>query len=303
MKDKILHFNLYFGLGVFAVAVISLALQFPFMKTWFFCFAWWSLILILDSVNFRRMQTSLLARPIGYVLSTALFSVFIWLIFELFNLRLNNWTYHRLPQSILARWLGYLVAFASVIPALQELAQLFQSFFRQSTGFFRICVTSGLLRVSLLLGGASIILALLWPEIFFPLTWLCFILLFEPLNFIHKNASLLDDLERPDARRLYSWLLSGFTAGLLWELFNFWAGSHWEYHLHYFDFLKVFQMPLFGYGGFLFFGLECFVVLSVFDSLSRKRKIQASGKIIVLLGLCIFYSACFFLIDTLTWVR
>ena len=55
MKEKVFFLNLYAGLVVLALSGVLLFLGLPFMKTWFFCFAWWSFLLVLDGLNFRSI--------------------------------------------------------------------------------------------------------------------------------------------------------------------------------------------------------------------------------------------------------
>ena len=127
MKERILRMNLFFGLFVLTVSSILLNRQVAFMKNWYFCFAWWSFILILDSINFRIKGESPLFSSFRNFLFIAFVSIFIWLIFELFNLRLENWSYHGLPQNLVERWLGYFISFASVVPAMLELSSFFEN--------------------------------------------------------------------------------------------------------------------------------------------------------------------------------
>jgi len=269
------------------------------MKTWFFSFAWWSFILIIDSLNFRRRKNSPLFDSVNNFLFMAFISVFVWLIFELFNLRLRNWFYHDLPHSYWERWLGFFIAFATVIPAMYELSLLIGSFFREKKiTLFKIRVTSSLLKTSIFIGVVSVILILVWPRIFFPLVWLCFIFLLEPLNYWLKNRSFLRDLTEEKWNNILSWLLAGFIAGLLWELWNFWAGSHWQYSFSYLNFWRVFQMPVFGYGGFLFFALEIFALYQFLSVLYKKIQRRVILKRFIFVFLLLFYAACFYLIDT-----
>jgi hypothetical protein len=43
-------------------------------------------------------------------------------------------------------------------------------------------------------------------------------------------------------------------------MWNYWAFPKWQYTIPYVDFAYVFEMPLLGYGGYLLFGLEIYVV-------------------------------------------
>lgn len=304
MKEKILRMNLFFGLFVLTISSILLNRQVAFMKNWYFCFAWWSFILILDSLNFRKNKVSPLSKSIKNFLFTAFISVFVWLLFELFNLRIKNWTYHSLPQNLFVRWIGYFVAFASVIPAMQEIYLFVEAFLRKKKlALFRIKVTSTLLYLSFFIGVISVFLGLSLPRTFFPLAWLCFIFLLEPLNYRLGNETFLKDLEKKNWTRFWSWLMAGLTAGFFWEFWNFWANSHWEYSLPYLNFWRLFEMPVFGYGGFLPFALEVFALYSLLSFAYKKlqRNVFLKGLIFVLLLL--FYMICFYLIDNFTLIR
>lgn len=299
MKEKILRLNLYLGLIIFVFSALFLILNLSFMKTWFYCFAWWSFILVVDSLNFRRRKASPLSESTKSFLFLAFISVFVWLIFELFNLRLKNWSYHDLPSSIFERWLGYFIAFASVIPAMREISFFVEGFFKKKRlALFRMKPSPIFLRLCVFLGVLSIFLSLSWPRLFFPLVWLCFIFLLEPLNFWLENKTFLADLERREWTRLWSWISAGLVAGFFWELWNFWAGSRWEYSLPYLNFWRVFQMPVLGYTGFLPFALEIFAFYQLFSGMYKKLEKKILIKTVIFIFLILFYLGCFYLIDT-----
>lgn len=304
MKQRILRLNLYVGLALFLMAAVLLYLENPFMKTWFYCFAWWSFILFLDSLNFRKSKSSPLSQSTEEFLFSAFISVFVWLVFELFNLRLKNWSYHDLPPSTVERWLGYFIAYATVIPAIREISFFIQGFIK-GRGFspFRFKASSTLLKVFILFGILIVFLVLRWPTLFFPLVWLCFILLLEPLNYWLQNDTFIVDQEKGDWSRIWSWVLAGIVAGFFWECWNFWAGSHWEYSLPYMNFWRVFQMPVFGYTGFMPFALEVFAFYQLLLGMYKKIEKRISVKVVVFCGLILFYLLCFHLIDTHTLVE
>ena len=299
MKEKILRSNLYFGLLIFVLSAMLLILQNSFVKTWFYCFAWWSFILVMDSVNFRIRKVSPLSESTQGFLFSAFISVFVWLIFELFNLRLRNWHYHDLPSHFIERWLGYFIAFASVIPAIREIACFIEEFLKKkSLALFRVKVTPRFLKFCVLLGVLFMLLTISWPRLFFPLVWLCFIFLLEPLNFWLKNATFLADQEKKDWARIWSWVLAGLAAGIFWELWNSFAGSHWEYSLPYLNFWRIFHMPVFGYTGFMPFALEIFAFYQLFTGIQKKLEKRILIKVLILIFFVFFYLGCFYLIDS-----
>lgn len=304
MKKRILRFNLFLGLSILAGSSLLLAAQLPFMKNWFYCFAWWSTILIMDSLNFRIRNSSPLAVSTKHFIFTAFVSVFVWLIFELFNLRLDNWSYRDLPPSLFERWLGYFIAFASVVPAIWEFAFFIKGFFgNKKLGLFGVRVTPFLLKLFVFLGILFLVLTIGWPRLFFPLVWLGFIFLLEPLNDWLGNKTILSGFQKKDWSRFWSWVLAGLAAGFFWEFFNFWAQSRWEYSLPYLNFWRVFQMPVFGYTGFMPFALEIFAFHQLFNGLYNKWERRKWGKRLMFLVLILFNLGCFYLIDTFTLIK
>jgi hypothetical protein len=231
----------------------------------------------------------------------AFISVFVWLIFELFNLRLENWSYHDLPASFSIRWIGYFFAFATVVPALMELSEMFLNLFKdKSLPKFEVVKKKSFLNGSVILGILSLGLCLVFPKLFFPLAWLGFIFLLEPINYRLNNDSLYSDLEKGRWGRIYSWLAAGFAAGILWELLNFWSNSRWEYTLPYLNFGRIFQMPLFGYGGFLPFALEVFALWSLIQFIKKKIDRSPVLQITSLILLLSLYAWIFHLMDIFT---
>ncbi|HEU4437056.1 MAG TPA: hypothetical protein VFR89_06290 [candidate division Zixibacteria bacterium] len=55
-------------------------------------------------------------------------------------------------------------------------------------------------------------------------------------------------------------MLSGLICGFLWEFWNFWAAAKWIYSVPILGHIKLFEMPVVGYLGFMAFGLEVFVM-------------------------------------------
>jgi len=247
---------------LFFVATLAMMQKKEPFYTWFYAFAWWSYIFFVESFLFARGHRSqLFADPTRFILLLPL-SVTIWLIFEGFNFRLQNWHYLCLPPQRGLRWLGYTIAFATVVPAILATRNLLDIF-----GIFRHtgtvpAVPHRLESHFVKIGIAMLVLPMLFPKIFFPLVWLAFIFLLEPFNYRSGADSILRDLEKGSGRNLYLLLLSGLLCGILWECWNFWAGSKWFYTIPYLGFLKVFEMPILGFFGFPPFAVECYVMVN-----------------------------------------
>ena len=232
--------------------------------TYFTPVAWTSYILIADAAVFAITgQSRLREEPRGLQKMAAL-SIPLWLIFEAYNLRLENWAYMGLPQGYIERWIGYGWSFATITPGIFMTAALIESF-----GWFKL--ESRPLRFSratertfIALGAAMLIAPLLVPKAtaayLFGLVWLGFLFLLEPINYRLHLPSFEGDLARGHRARLYSFLVAGWVCGWLWEFWNYWAHAGWIYTFPIGQGMKIFQMPAPGYVAFPVFALECFAM-------------------------------------------
>jgi hypothetical protein len=87
-----------------------------------------------------------------------------------------------------------------------------------------------------------------------------FIFVLDPLNGRAGEASIFGDLRQRRYSRLFNLLAAGLICGLLWEFWNYWAGAKWIYSVPILPELRVFEMPVLGYGGFPPFAVECFAM-------------------------------------------
>lgn len=116
----------------------------------------------------------------------------------------------------------------------------------------------------MIFGATCLVLPLLLPatiaSYLFTLIWIGFVFLLDPVNRRLGLPSLLDDFAHGQRNRFWSLFVAGWTCGWLWELWNYWAAAKWHYTFPMFQQLKIFEMPIPGYLGFLPFALECFVM-------------------------------------------
>jgi hypothetical protein len=142
-------------------------------------------------------------------------------------------------------------------------------------------------RIVIALGAACLLLPLLWPDVFFPLTWGSLVFLLEPWNRRHARRSFLRDLEAGEAGPLCRTLVAGLVCGALWEAWNFWARTKWMYTVPGFEGLKVFEMPLAGFLGFPPFAVESMVFLrwlGAWRDRLRPAGVRAAGMAALVLG-------------------
>ena len=262
----------------------------PF-ASWTTPIAWTGFILFADGVVWRaRGRSWIRSAPREFVL-LALVSVPLWLVFEFYNLFIDNWYYVGLPENAFLRQLGYGWSFATIWPAIFEGGELIAVWrsenphgsgttspprhakaltAREHTTNLAIpehpvCVAARDFRpaqkASMALGAAMLAWPLLWPSPYLAApVWLGFIFLLEPINMRLGGESLWLDLQCGHRSRVTNLILSGFLCGFLWEFWNYWSRAKWHYTVPIMENVKIFEMPVPGYFGFPAFALECFAM-------------------------------------------
>ena len=115
--------------------------------------------------------------------------------------------------------------------------------------------------ISVTVGAAMLLLPVVYPSTYLAApVWLGFIFLLDPLNARAGSESILRDLRAGRRDRLVNLLVAGLVCGLIWEFWNYWAGTKWIYNVPILPRIRLFEMPILGYGGFPPFAVECFVM-------------------------------------------
>ncbi len=223
---------------------------------------WLGAILVMDALVLRRAGWSLLSRSPGRFAVLFAVSVPLWWLFEALNLRTRNWEYlgedafGPLAYALYASW-----NFSIVVPAVFEATDLLLTtrWIQRCTGGPRVPDGPGVQVGLALTGAAMFALLMLWPATFYPLLWVSFVFLLEPLCRRLGRRSLLPDLQRGDWRRFLALWAGTLLCGFLWELWNSRSWPQWIYHVPGAEFWYLFKMPALGYLGYLPFGLEVYL--------------------------------------------
>jgi hypothetical protein len=251
----------------------------PF-RSWNTPIAWTGFILFADAIVYRARGSSWLKSSPREFAFLAIVSIPLWLVFEFFNLYLNNWYYTGLPNNFALRLFGYAWSFATIWPAIFEAADLMSVWLGGPAGIGRdgarrpigsgVSSPSGRRRIptlpalSIVSGAVMLMSPFLVPawiaQYLAAPVWLGFIFLLEPINWKLGGESLARDFSDGDYLRLKNLVLSGFLCGGLWEFWNYWAGAKWHYTVPIMEHLKIFEMPVPGYLGFPAFAIECFTM-------------------------------------------
>ena len=192
-----------------------------------------------------------------------LVSIPLWWWFELVNSRVANWEYvDSFDYSRVEYFLLASVAFSTVVPALH-------STWGVTIGRLQPLTTSpksrtGRAYLMEVLAGLSIVaLVFAVPTPFFPLVWVGPFLTFDGIVAYYGGRSMLGDISHGEWRLAAAVGLAGLTCGFLWEFWNFWSTPKWVYHIPYFGYLRVFEMPVLGYIGYIPFAWSVYQLLRI----------------------------------------
>ncbi len=271
-----------FGAGIIVLATILVALHVTVVGIYYTPVVWTGYFLFVDSWNFRRGARSYLFRDRKELLVMIPWSIFCWLIFEAYNLHMQNWEYVGLPDNITARLIGYAWSFATIFPVIwvtynavsHSLQKISVPVWNASSRLLTVHFTTGILFVLVPLFLPSHIAAYL-----FAFVWMGFVFVLEPVNDRAGGRSLYRSLRQGNAAPLVSLFTAGLICGFLWEFWNTIAFAGWMYDVPVpFAGPKLFEMPLLGYLGFLPFAVECFSMQNFLLVILRKAGIGIEGQ-------------------------
>jgi hypothetical protein len=271
----------YLGIAIMLISQVLMFAKVEPVYSWFTPIQWTGYVLFLDALRLKLRGESYMIHRTGEFLLMLFISDVCWFLFEAYNLHLQNWYYINLPENLVVRIFGYLWSFATVTPGI-----LLTSETLDDTGFFekarfKPVKMSNRMQWALMISGFLFcIVPLLAPQriaiFLFAFVWVGFVLWLDPINYRRGAASLLAELEKGSVQKLLSLFLAGLICGVLWEFWNYWAGRKWIYSVPYFSEPKIFEMPLYGFLGFLPFAAECYVMWHF--ALSIKNKMISHGK-------------------------
>ena len=236
----------------------------PGVRSLFLFFPLWlGYILITDALVCTRTGSSMLTRSKRSFVQLFLASAPAWWLFEAINLRTLNWDY--LGQDEFSVFEGVVLGtlcFSTVMPAGFETAELVRTFrwTERLAGGPRIQPTTPVCVGMLLAGLTMLALMLAWPNYFYPFVWGVVFLILEPLNIWRGRHHCFEWVREGDWRPLGALSLGALTCGFFWEMWNYFAYPKWIYHTPGVEFLRVFEMPLLGYVGYLFFAWELYAL-------------------------------------------
>lgn len=257
----------WFGLLVMVVSEAGMLARVDPFYHWHTPIAWTGYILFVDAVVWKRRGASWLRDSPAELLFIACVSVPLWVVFEMYNkYSIHNWYYVGLPDVLLLRYFGYVWSFATIFPAIFETADLVSSLRDRRAPADRVQFPiaerlSAAAWLAVALGAVMLAVPVFVHSSYLAApVWLGFILLLDPLNARAGNESILGDRRRHRTARLVNLLTAGLICGFVWEFWNYWGGTKWIYNVPILPDIKIFEMPILGFGGFPPFAVECFAM-------------------------------------------
>jgi len=182
MKTYVIPYG-WAGIFIMIAGELLLFTGNTFFGIWMTPVMWTGYILFVDNMIYGRTGSSLIMASGKHLPVILLISIASWLIFKGYNYLLENWYYINLPENTIVRYGGYAWSFATIIPGVLLTKDLLKSFCLfdkiRSTAFqIPARIQYGIIVVSI----GLCMYPLVYPnEYLFPLVWVGFIFLIDPL--------------------------------------------------------------------------------------------------------------------------
>ncbi|MEK3792789.1 small-conductance mechanosensitive channel [Paenibacillus sp. FSL R7-0204] len=238
---------------------------------------WWSFILILDGLVYRRNRgASIISRKPHVMQLLAVVSCFSWFAFEYLNFFvLENWYY---PNNEVFSNFGnvfwFSLSYTTVLPAIFEwylLLKTFRLFRNRYSHGPKLNVSRMWLIIYYILG---LILAFgmgYYPYLLFWVLWVALVPMLSAAMALAGYWTPFTPVKNGDWSKVILVGLATLFNGFFWEFWNFGSEwfhddaptnpNYWKYSVPYLDKFHIFsEMPVLGYFGYLFFGLNCWII-------------------------------------------
>lgn len=271
----------FFGIVLTLVSWVISWTRIPVIYEHPFFPLWLGYILTINGLSRILFGESLLDRLGKWFAFLFLISVPMWWYFEFFNSFLQNWHYIMpRPVSALEFNIRASIDFSTVVPAVLSTAYLFKKVIGRinNAQFKNHVLKKSYLWISFVIGIVTIPLMIIYPKELFPLVWISPFLILDPINYYLGFPSVLKEMFEGKWLNTISVAFGTLFTGFWWEMWNFYSMPKWYYTIPYVGFNKVFEMPILGYGGYLFFGLEVlsftYFVFGIFKLLAKRLNLN-----------------------------
>jgi len=267
------------GFSIIVLAEIGLFSGVEWVGQWFTPIVWTGYILFVDGIIRRRKGNSLLSTHPREFAILAVISFASWEIFEGYNLLVKNWRYINMIENTPARFFGYFWAYATISPCMFLTYELLDDILPGKNRVHSPRLGNSLFYPFVVFGFVCMIVPLIWPSTYMaPIIWIGWAFFLDPINQRLGERSFISELFSGLPRSTAVFFLAGVICGLLWEFWNYWAISKWQYDVPYLGHIKLFEMPVLGFLGFLPFTIESYAIyVFIRRLLPIKRRVRYLG--------------------------
>jgi hypothetical protein len=237
---------------------------------------WLGYIVTLNALTYRRLgRCPILDQPLRFLLLFPASSAFWW-FFEYLNRYVQNWHYVGPELSDLEYFLYATLSFSTVLPAFastREWLLSHPSIVQRFRGFAPIHVPWPRLvaALTLLMAGIGLFFLGIVPHHLLALLWISPLVILVSFQALLGEDHLFKALPQGNWAIILSSALASLMCGFFWEMWNYWSLAKWIYRIPFVYRFQIFEMPLLGYAGYLPFGVECAVIVSLLLPLPRSK--------------------------------
>ncbi|MEJ2723652.1 MAG: hypothetical protein P8175_03220 [Deltaproteobacteria bacterium] len=233
---------------------------------------WFSYIVVINALCYRRTGHSLMTDRPGFFLLLFPVSAAFWWFFEYLNRFVQNWYYVGVEFSAWSYFLYATLPFSTVLPAVLSTCQYVQGaeWIRRAYADvrpIRLPQPVPTAACILLLSAAGLAGIAVWPNYLFPLVWVCPLLILVCLQTLMKERHIFSQIGAGDWSVAVAAALAAVLCGGFWEMWNYFSLAKWKYNIPLVHGFPIFEMPFLGYAGYLPFGLECLVISDMLNQL------------------------------------
>ncbi|WP_411345537.1 small-conductance mechanosensitive channel [Paenibacillus sp. WLX1005] len=281
-KSSKTKFPIWFWISIPILILCWLTMwsQIPFLKffeAYTFVPLWWSFICILDGMVYKRNHGfSLLSQKPRLLQLLAIVSCFSWFAFEYLNyFVVENWYYpNKDVFSNFGNVFWFSLSYTTVLPAIVEWYLLLKTFpnikERYSKGP-KIILNKPIMVTLYILGLILAVAMGYFPHQLFFVLWLALVPMLSAAMGLVGLWNPFTSIKKGDWTSIVLIAVATVFNGFFWELWNYGIekfnnGSptnpnYWKYSVPYLDKFHLFsEMPFLGYFGYLFFGVNCWII-------------------------------------------
>ena len=248
---------------------------------------WLAYIIVINALCRQRTGHCLMTDRPGFFLFLFPASAGFWWFFEYLNRFVQNWHYTGVIFSGREYFWYATLSFSTVLPAVLSTRQwlLSSRWIRCGySGFFHFgCSRPRFLAVGVLLLSAAGLAGIgVWPNLLFPLVWVCPLLIIVCLQALMGQRHVFSTMAEGDWSDVVAAAAAALVCGIFWEMWNYFSLAKWQYSVPFVGRFKIFEMPLLGYAGYLPFGLACVVMAGMLENLFKRDAKKHSRMILFL---------------------